>query len=399
MEIDIHSLKTYNDLAREGAESAADALAALVDIETRVEVTTVALMTPSDLRHAYGDQDLAGVSASLRPLLAGETVLAFDAESRETITNELVPGDDPSMAESAITETGNIMLNGFIGGWADHLETKVEVSPPEYIEGTGTDVLPTDAADGDAYRLVFESRVEAVGRNVTFRMLLFPRIESVDELLESPTDEGVPLERLSGFTEMTERGASRAAENVTAMTGIETTVAVNRLRFMPVTDIPAAVGNEHRIGSVVAFHGTPSGYLAILFDRASARTSVDALLPVESEPWDDREQSALEELCNLITSGFIDGWANVLETSISHSPPTFVADMGASIVSPLIADLGRTQTDAFVLDSTIETDGDQVLECQLLALPHREELEAALQGISLDRTNETRADPADFFAK
>ncbi|WP_049887854.1 chemotaxis protein CheC [Natronobacterium gregoryi] len=398
MEIDIHSLKTYNELAKEGAESAADALSELAGIETRVEVTDVSLLSAADLQYEFAGREFAGVEVASGEPLSGETVLVFDDEGREMITSNLVPSADEQLTESAILEVGNIMVNGFIGGWADHLDTSVDVSPPEYVEGTGTGVLPELAAGSNEYAFVFRNCVEAVDDSVDFHMLLFPDIDSLERILENRGDGGISREKLEVFTEMTERGATKAADNITTMTGLTTGVEVNRLSFVPIADIPAHVSDERRVGTAVEYSGTPSGYLAILFDPAAARTAVDALLSIESEgEWTDQERSALEELCNVIASGFIDGWANVLETSIRHSPPEFVADMSSSIVSPIIADIARSEEYAFMLDSTICTGDSKTLQCRLFALPQSGELETALDELLVKRAGETDVDPDAVF--
>ncbi|SDR27750.1 chemotaxis protein CheC [Natronobacterium texcoconense] len=398
MEIDIHSLKTYNELAKEGAESAASALSELTDIETRVEVTDVSLLSAADLQYEFDGREFAGVKVGSGEPLSGETVLVFDGEGRETITNNLVPSADREMTESAILEVGNIMVNGFVSGWANHLDASVDISPPDYVEGTGIGVLPETRPESNEYAFVFRNRVEAVDDSVGFYMLLFPEIASLERILENRTNGGIPREKLEVFTEMTERGATKAANNVTAMTDLSTGVEVNRLSFVPIADIPAHVSDDRRVGTAVEYTGTPSGYLGILFDPAAARTAVDALLSVESEgEWTDKERSALEELCNVIASGFIDGWANVLETSIRHSPPEFIADMGSSIMSPIIADIARTEEYAFMLDSTIRTGESETLQCQLFALPQSGELETALEELLVKRAGETDADPDAVF--
>ena len=400
MEVDVQSLETYSGLAQEGAESAAKALTELTGIESQVEVTGVSLQTPSDLRHAFGDGTFAGVRVSLGEPLSGETVLAFDERARTAITSQLVGAEDPERIEGAVVEVGNIVVNGFVSGWADHLETKVETTPPTYVEGTGIDVLPEETVATGESMLVFRSRVHLVEPDVAFRILLLPNVDALAELLERGTGGGISLEKLAVFTEMTERGAIRAAENVSTMTGHEADVEVNRLTFTPITDIPHQVGDDRRVGTVVSYTGTPSGYLAVLFDPASAQTSADALLPVAidaDEAWSETEREALEELCNVIVSGFLDGWANVLETSIKHSPPEFVTDMGSSIVSPIVADVGRTESHAFLLDSTIETADAESIRCQLFALPRPDKLETALGELLLERAEKTRADPDEIF--
>ncbi|MEY7848915.1 chemotaxis protein CheC [Natrarchaeobius sp. A-rgal3] len=397
MEIDVHALETYNDLARDGAESAAEALSALTGVETRVETTGVSLLSGSDLRYEFADRTFAGISVSLGSPLTGEITLAFDDDGREAIASDLVPTDDPEQVEAAVAEVGNILANGFVGGWADHLETKIPVSPPTYVEGSGVDVLPHVPTDDGEYTFVFRSVVRSTA-DLSFRILLFPTVEALEELLGNRAGGGIPLEKLEVFTEMTERGGAVAAEKLTTMTGLETTVEVNRLNFVSIPDIPAQVGDDRRVGAAVEYEGPPGGYLTILFRPESAAESVGALLPVDgTDEWGERERGALEELCNVIASGFLDGWANVLETSIRHSPPSFVADMGSAILSPIVADIARTENYAFVLDSTIETDDSGTVQCQLLALPRRSELEGVLETLPVERAGETATDPSDHF--
>jgi len=92
-------------------------------------------------------------------------------------------------------------------------------------------------------------------------------------------------------------------------------------------------------------------------------------------------ENALCELGNVMTSGFIDGWANVLGTSITHSPPEFVHDIGAATVSPLVAQLSERQDYGFVIDAAIQTEGVQA-RCDVYALPDERELARALDRLS-----------------
>ncbi len=401
MEIDIQALETYNTLAHDGAQSAANSLAQLTGIDARVEVTDVSLISPEDLQYEFIGSQFAGVSIDLTGGMEGETVLAFDEQARNAITNVLVPVDDPEMKQSSIKEVGNIMTSGFIDGWANHLNTKIKSSPPTYIEGTGTEVLPRSATEGDSHLFVFRSRVEAShgGHDpVDFRILLVPDQASLERVLKPKTESSISFEKLEVFNDMTKEGAQKAAMNITSMTGIETAVNISRLSLVPLEDIPAEVGTKRYVGTVMEFRGKLSGYLVILFDQPSGRAVVDSLVPIETdEQWGEMEQEALKELGNIMTSGFVDGWANVLNAEIKHNPPQFVADIGSSIMRPVIEQLSQHNDHAFLLDSSIETNSDRVFTCQMLALPHRAELESALEELLVENSENTRVDPDELF--
>ena len=398
MQIDIDSLETYNSLAREGAQSAADSLSQLTGIDTHVEVTNVSLVSPSDLEYEYLGGEFAGVRVELDGALDGETVLTFDSAAREAIVDTLAPGAGEGMRRSSIEEVGNILTSGFIDGWADHLDAVIDISPPTYVEGSGTEVLPAGTVDADGQVFVFRSRVESASGSLDFHILLVPERESLVEALDPDSTDSIPFEKLEVFNEMTKSGAERAAENITTMTGLQTDVEVNRMRFVPIETVPAAVGDNRYVGTVMELTGTPSGYLVILFDRPSAEAVVDALVPTETDgEWSGMEQSAMKELGNIMTSGFIDGWANVLESSIDHSPPTFVADMGSSVMSPIVGRMARTQDHAFLLDSMLRTDGDGVFRCELFALPDGAELREVLDDLLVERADRTHVDPDEVF--
>jgi len=398
MQIDIHSLQTYNQLARDGARAAAQSLSQLTGIETHVEVTNVSLMAPEDLSYEFVGREFSGVRIGLQGALEGDTVIAFDERGREAITSVLAPEADGEMAKSSIEEVGNIMTSGFVDGWADHLDATIDITPPAYVEGSGAEILPASATSGADQIFVFRSRVEAVNEAVDFRICLVPERETLAAALAPHDGDGISLEKLEVFNEMTKSGAERAARNITEMTGLQTDVEVNRLSFVPIEEVPAEVGDQRYVGTVMEYRGKPSGYLAILFDHPSARSVVDALVPMETEgEWGEMEQSAVKELGNIMTSGFVDGWANVLETSIDHSPPQFVADMGSSIVSPIVGEMARTQEHAFLLDSMIDTDDDGVFRCELFALPDEGELTEVLGDLLVDRVDEAHVGPDEVF--
>ncbi len=391
MRVDTDSLGLVRELAHDGAEQTATALGELTGVETRVETTSVTLLSRASAHERFA-RSMAGVELDFEGPLSGRTTLVFDPDRIRALVAERSPEQSDSMVESGVEEFGSIMLSGVIDGWADSLETAIDVTPPTHLDGSIS--IPSNAE----YVFVFESRLESVDGDVAFEIYVLPERDSLESILDRRSaPEAVPLEKFAVFDDMTRNGAAQAADYITSMTGIETTVEVSQCRFVPIEQVPAHVGETEYVGVVLEYRGRPSGYLAILFDEPSARTIADALVPVESDGgWDGMDKSAIEELGNIMTSGFIDGWANVLETSIEHSPPEFVRDVGAAIVSPIAAQLGTRQEHAFIIDSTVRTD-DGAVGCSLYALPNERELMGALDELLVERAPETGADPQSVF--
>ncbi|MFC5135454.1 MULTISPECIES: chemotaxis protein CheC [Haloferacaceae] len=397
MRVDVRALGACNRLAERGAERAANALGELTGSDLAVEVTGASVATGEDLAEAFSGRESIGVRVGLDGGLEGSAVLAFDADQVDGLLSVLPGG--ASMGRSAVTEVGNIALGGFLDGWANYLGRAIDMTPPRYFEADGAAVLPDGALAGDGVFL-FESRLDATATDLDFSIYMLPDSGPFRDLVVGKTAtaatagaEGaggsaagattaVPYESLSTFASLAKRGSANAADNVGMMTGLETTVDVSRLRFVPLADVPSEVGTEPHAGTVFELQGQPSGYLAILFSEESAAAVAEAMLPTEpDEPLGGTAENALRELGNVMTSGFIDGWANVLGTSISHSPPEFVHDIGSATVSPLVASLSRRQDYGFVIDAAIRMEGEQA-RCDVYALPDERELAAALERLA-----------------
>jgi len=402
MQVDVESLGTFNRLAHEGARTATDAMAQMTGIEADVEVTKISLVDRAEAGEELADEAFVGVQFGFEGALTGDAALVFDRESTDDIVEALVPGgtDDEAMARSSVAEVGNIMMSGFIDGWADHLGATIEHTPPEYIEQTGADVVPAGPAASEHDQIfVFKSEVEFPGEPVCFYIYMVPSYDGLAELLaDRAAEDAISTEKLAVFNRMTRQGTEKAAENVAMMTGIETEAEVTQTSFCPIEDVPKQVGTDTYVGTAVEFTGVPSGYLLVLFDEASAVTVAEALMPVEAEGdgLTDRHESAIEELGNILTSGFVDGWANVLQQSVDHTPPRLVHDMGRAIVDPLAAQLGQHQRHAFTVDSKLRTD-EVAVECEILALPDEEQLREALDELLVERADQTEADPEEIF--
>jgi chemotaxis protein CheY-P-specific phosphatase CheC len=408
MNLDVQSLRTFSRLARSGAEQAAGSLSTLTGFDARVAVTKVEMATRSDVEREFRERDLVTVHVDFSGAIAGRTVLAFDREQAVTLVDALVPGEsaDPNseLATSGLKELGNIMLGGFIDGWADFLGEGIDITTPTYVELDAgrslqevasetefeTDDFGADISAGEEFGagldtdhvLAFRNHLETIDAEAGFYIYMLPTHDSVETIVDAAGegDEAIPVETFTSFSQMISEGADQASEDLTAMTGFSTDVDVSRLSFVPVEGVPMELTDDARRGVVLEFTGTPSGYIAILFDHDSAENIADALMPgMDADP--AMQQSAIQEIGNIVTSGFLDGWADALETTIEISPPTYVDDIASAIVDPLVTELARTQDYAFLIDSAIVTP-DETFTCDIYALPDERELRAAFDQLA-----------------
>jgi chemotaxis protein CheC len=92
----------------------------------------------------------------------------------------------------------------------------------------------------------------------------------------------------------------------------------------------------------------------------------------------DLERSAMQETGNIMTSGFIDGWANVLDTTIDMSTPTFIYGPSSEIIDQMGG--WPDEEIAFVIDSTIVATNADV-EVTVYTFPQLADLVELIQRI------------------
>ncbi|MFW6458460.1 MAG: chemotaxis protein CheC [Halodesulfurarchaeum sp.] len=379
MRINLNSLETFNRIGTAGASKAANSLSMLTGIDAFVDTTKINFTPIESASTLFSDVETA-VAIEFEGGLEGHAILVFDEASAEFVLDELA-GPDGSADPAYLNEVANIMTSGFVDGWAEQLSETIDISTPTAIEDPAQRVPEDDLA---AFSFVFESSLEFGTGEKGCRFYLLPESASFLEMLqEAGTDSGesaVSIEELSTFIRLTAAGAETVATNLEMMTGIETDVEVSHLDFVPIRDVAGTIDEEEYLGTVFQFEGAMEGYLAVMFEAESADVVTEALLPGGGD--EAMLQSAIEEIGNITASGFIDGWANALDTTIDHSVPDFVDDMGRAVLESVAVQLGRTQEFAYVFDVAISAG--EPMNCRLFAFPESEGFRSMVRGLDAD---------------
>jgi chemotaxis protein CheC len=93
------------------------------------------------------------------------------------------------------------------------------------------------------------------------------------------------------------------------------------------------------------------------------------------------ERSAIQEIGNIMTSGYIDGWANVLDTTIDMGTPEFTYGPASQIIQKMG---GWPDEDiVFVLDSQI-TAGREDVDLTVYTFPQLRALVELVQQLDVD---------------
>ncbi|WP_049993430.1 chemotaxis protein CheC [Halapricum salinum] len=197
----------------------------------------------------------------------------------------------------------------------------------------------------------------------------------------------IDIRKLALFNKMAKEGGNTVADHLSQMTGMDTQMEITKINFIDIPDIKTHVGDEKLIGISIQLQEPPHGHILFLLNYANAKTLAQGMLgdmggaDPDSDGFTDMERSAIQEIGNIMTSGFIDGWANVLETTIDMGTPTFTYGPGSGMVDQLVGD--RDSNMALMFDSRIHAlDSD--IDVTVYTFPQLDELVGLMQEIDVN---------------
>ncbi|MFB6139886.1 MAG: chemotaxis protein CheC [Halosimplex sp.] len=176
-------------------------------------------------------------------------------------------------------------------------------------------------------------------------------------------DYEVDVRKLELFNEMAKEGATTVSAHLNQLSGLHTEIEVSKISFLDMTDVRTHLGTDRQVGIYVELTEPPYGYVLFVLEPEGSKRLARGMVGDMGSGEDadglftDMERSAMQEIGNIMTSGFIDGWANVLDTTIDMSTPSFIFGPASDIVDEMG---GWPDEDiAFVVDSHIvATDAD-----------------------------------------
>jgi chemotaxis protein CheC len=184
----------------------------------------------------------------------------------------------------------------------------------------------------------------------------------------------VDIRKLSFINEMAKVGTNGVAENMSKLTGENAQMEVTKTNFIDVKDIKSQLDDGKRVGVRVRLMEPPHGHVLILFPESSAKKVTALMLSDMVDDMGDvsgeMARSAVEELGNMMASGFIDGWADVLGRTIDIATPQLVYAPAGDIVERT-AGLGGEDL-ALFFDSNLTVPSYDIA-AEIYAFPDLEE--------------------------
>ena len=179
----------------------------------------------------------------------------------------------------------------------------------------------------------------------------------------------IDIRRLRDVNRLAKAGAETVADHLAQLVGVETEMQITKINVIDVEDLGAHLGTEKRVGVNVPLLEAPHGSVLLLFGDESAK-KLASIMTGGADPdgpgYSEMERSAIKEVGNIMTSGFIDGWANVLGRTIDISTPQLLRASGDAIVDHCV-DAGGQEI-AMVFDSTLKAP-DADIEVTIYTFP------------------------------
>lgn len=145
------------------------------------------------------------------------------------------------------------------------------------------------------------------------------------------------VEKLHQIKKIGDRSAQKAMVSLTELLGTDVEMDVTSANLISIYSIPQIVGNKEMVGLYSNFVGTISGTMLFLLSTDSVNELSNIMLAdfteeKTDEMFTDMQKSVVIEIGNIVTSSFVDTWANTFSIELSHNTPIFGYDFADSII-------------------------------------------------------------------
>ncbi|ACV24920.1 chemotaxis protein CheC [Methanocaldococcus fervens] len=148
------------------------------------------------------------------------------------------------------------------------------------------------------------------------------------------------LDKLSKIENVGKYASEKAMKFITEMTGYSAELKVFNIRLITPKEIKEEYGEEKKIFTKIDFSGDISGTGLLIFSEDSAVELSKAMLlgmgmESDSDEMDEMKISAINEICNILISAYVDSFANFINTSLNMTPPSYIVGSGKEFLEKI----------------------------------------------------------------
>ncbi len=181
----------------------------------------------------------------------------------------------------------------------------------------------------------------------------------------------IDIRKLTIIGKLIQHGAKNVTDSLSTMADIQADIQIKSLSFVEPSDIPQEIGNGEYYHANIRLTEPPYGVFLMTFGDRTAHEIASHMTgqPVEGGELNHMHESALQEMCNILTSGFIDGIANTLSTTINMETPELEYADADRIADRTLSHIHNDSL-SIVLDSVVDLrDDDTEFQLRIFLVP------------------------------
>ncbi len=193
MKLNAPQLDALREMVNIGVGQAAGVLNAMLASHVELRVPIVEVLTGAELRQriqSMKHEHISAVRLGFKGPFSGNASLIFLPESAAKLVIMLT-GDDNSTLDldsiriGALTEVGNIVLNGIMGAIGNELKLHLYYSVPSYLENPA-DILMAANSQAPGFSVVWvQTSFTVVKQQITGDVILLFEVGSLDLLVQA----------------------------------------------------------------------------------------------------------------------------------------------------------------------------------------------------------------------
>jgi chemotaxis protein CheC len=181
----------------------------------------------------------------------------------------------------------------------------------------------------------------------------------------------IDIRKLTIIGKLIQHGAKNVADALSTMADIEADIQIKSLSFVDPDDIPSEIGAGQYYHANIRLTEPPYGVFLMTFGDTTAHEIAKQMTGQEVVEGElgGLHESALQEMCNILTSGFIDGIANTLETTINMETPELKYEDAERIAEDTLSHI-HADSLSIVLDSVVDLhEQDTEFQIRIFLVP------------------------------
>lgn len=192
MHFTVQQQDVLTELINIGMGRAASTLNQMLGAHVVLQVPRLQIVSRRELFAFFrNESELSMVSMDFRGGFSGSALLIFPRDSASNVVDVLLgqsPGapDLDMLRVGALTEVGNIILNGVLGSLSNMLDQRIHYTIPAYLEN-GLEHLRTDEATPTSVIIMAQTHMKIEKYHVEGHVILLFQVEILDSLLSMIT--------------------------------------------------------------------------------------------------------------------------------------------------------------------------------------------------------------------